>query len=394
MKHKINSINLIITLSILLSNFAFARPQYSMLSGNKCMNCHVHSQGAGLRSSLGSYSKKDVGFFNIKDTWLGNAFENISDYNSFADELITFGFDYRMLSARLGGPENSKREYFTMQATPYLAVKPFDWLVFSGQYNFSNRVYPAQSRWTAFAIIQPDLKYPHLKFGMLKPSIGNFYDDHTSLVRQVASPSRALPIVPPDYAELGTEISYESLKYLSITAGIYKANNMSENTIFDDFGKPVPLAEKNSLSKLFRIAYLPRFFDNEINTNIGASIYNNSDFNIINLFAHFGWTDKISLLTEYMISDKKDLRKTNNYSVEILYNFLDALAFSARYGKASTDLIFDDSYTENYKSQQIVFGANIYPLPYIEIRPEYRIFDREFAKSYSAQWVVQLHIYY
>jgi hypothetical protein len=80
--------------------------------------------------------------------------------------------------------------------------------------------------------------------------------------------------------------------------------------------------------------------------------------------------------------------------VEVLYNLIDALDLYARYEEGNSEFIYFVPPNDNYKSRQIVLGANIYPIPYIEIRPEYRIYDREFAESYSAQWTVQLHVYF
>jgi hypothetical protein len=41
----------------------------------------------------------------------------------------------------------------------------------------------------------------------------------------------------------------------------------------------------------------------------------------------------------------------------------------------------------------IILGAQLFPVPYVEIRPEYRIWDTV-NPGYTSRWNVQLHIFY
>jgi hypothetical protein len=253
--------------------------------------------------------------------------------------------------------------------------------------------------WNAYIAFQPYNYLPQLKVGMIKPSIGNQYDDHTLLIRQVASPARALPILPPDYSEWGAELSYDAIKTLNLTVGVFKSHNMSKNIMSDYFlvdndGKRFSLAEKNSTAGLLRMAYMPRLWDNMINTNIGGSYYFIDDFSISNAFLHVGLTDYISLISEYVNSNKKDKRRTDSYMIELLYHVFEPLDLSIRYEKATSEYFYPNVESKAYDTEQYVIGANIYLLPFIELRPEYRIYDRANADSYSAQWTFQLHIYY
>jgi len=379
---------------ILFQISSTARPQYSMLTGNRCLSCHVNVQGGGPRNILGSYSRSDIGFFGMKNTAIGEFFKNLAKFNSFADEKIIIGLDFRMQSAKLGGPEKSKRENFIMQASPYLVIKPHEWFTFNGHYNFTERIYPNQSRWSAGLIIKPTFDLPQLKIGMIKPSIGNQYDDHTLLIRQIAGRSGSFPILPPDFTELGAEISYDALKYLNLSFGAFNSKNLSQNTVIDSKGNQIPIVKDNSISYLGRIAFLPRFLGNMINTNIGASIYYNPDFNILNMFAQIGWTDKFSILTEYILTEKNDIRNTQNFMAEFLYQLTAPITLSIRYETASTDdmVIYDK--TIKFETSQYVFGVNLYPVPYLEFRPEYRIYDRDFSGSFATQWALQIHLYY
>lgn len=370
-----------------------ARPQFSALSGNRCINCHVTAQGGGPRYILGAYARSDVSLLNLSNSSLGDFFEFLAENNSILDDKIQLGLDYRFLTARLGSPDNSEREYFTMQATPYLTMYPFEWLTLQGQFNFAETGYPGQESWSANMIIHPSYDLPRLRVGYFMPSIGVRHDDHTILVRQ-SMDAGLRPIIAPDYAEFGAELSYYGLKFMSASAGVFGSENLSEHGLFDRAGNPVPLVPEDKLSALIRLAFQPRFFENKVNTNFGASYFFNDDFSLINIFAMAGWTDHATVIAEYSISEKHDLRKTNNFMIEALYRFLPSLMLSARYEKADTEYSTNVENPVEYIAKQIVFGAYIYPLPYIELRPEYRIFDREAAVSYQSQWALQLHLYY
>jgi hypothetical protein len=48
-------------------------------------------------------------------------------------------------------------------------------------------------------------------------------------------------------------------------------------------------------------------------------------------------------------------------------------------------------------SQAFTLGAEFFPLPYIEIRPEYRLYQSQpfyGQGTYTGQWTGQLHVFY
>jgi hypothetical protein len=69
----------------------------------------------------------------------------------------------------------------------------------------------------------------------------------------------------------------------------------------------------------------------------------------------------------------------------------DGILIEGRFEKAFTD---DLAHKATWKTNQYLIGLRIIPLPFIELRPEYRIYDREWAEGYQAQYAVQLHIFY
>jgi len=386
------------------------RPEYTLLTGNRCVNCHISAQGSGQRNQLGAYARNETSL--VTDKSVIDFFDDFNQLNAFGNGVFLWGFDYRMQTARLGDPSNSHREVFSMQMTPYLTIQPFSWLKVSGQYNllyafdFLKEVdekgqktvrYPGQDTWQAFAVLQPNYKYPSLKIGYFSPAIGTKYDDHTLIIRQSWT-TYPIVLVTPDNSEIAAEINYDRLHWLQLTAGAYGSNNMSKIMLPAAQGARKPIVDEGTVSYLFKTVFTPRFDDNFVNTYAGGSYFVNGDFNIVSAFAGVGLTDIISLLGEYTRANKENIRLSNNYSIGIYYPLLNALALTARYESASTD---DYSLPEsnnqdftNYQTNAIVLGANIYPLPNIEIKPEFRILDRKDFESHAQQWTLQLHLYY
>lgn len=370
----------------LLSIPLYPRPQYTMLTGNRCINCHTNYQGGALRNELGIYSRSS--FFSL-DNRTNEFIDKLTQFSSQFDNKLRYGADFRVQSAKLGSPSQSKRETFIMQATPYLFIKPFQWLEIYGSYNLNPRIYENQSRYITFINFKPDINLPELKIGNIKPSIGNQYDDHTLLIRQIAGPLKATPILPPDYSELGFELSHDYNKIFNTHFGIFKTDNISKIKLNNK-----SIVNIKSIAKLIRVAFNPRFQSNQINTNFGASYYFSNDFFMTNIFLHLGWTDNLSFISEYLIAENKNLIKINSYFIEFLYHLYESADINFRYEKASSNYSFNTPNITQYQTNQYVFGMNLYILPFIEIRPEFRIYDRQFVEGYHSQWTFQIHFYY
>ncbi len=380
---------LLIPIAVLISfTQSKALPQFSMLTGNKCINCHISSEGGKERNGLGWYTRSDIGLLAPDDIGIGKIFRKVAGTNEFFNKKVIFGFDFRYQTALIG----TERKYFGMQASPYLVVRPLEWLTTGGSYdlfyNFNIAPWPGQQKWSAFVILQPGLTMPSLKAGYFEPPIGMNYDDHTLLISQeiLGSQGHYFPVqmIPPDYAEYGAEINYEGLKWLSLTAGLFNSNNLAD--IYA--GGTSNLADSNTVSAAFRASVWQRFFENKLNLNLGASYFTNYDFNITAVFLNAGLTDNLTLLTEILWSDKSGVRKTRNYLIGATYQLFDFLLLEARYEGGRTD----DNINSVMNANQYVAGLQFFPFPFIEFRPEYRVFKQE--SGTQSQFAAQLHIFY
>ncbi len=243
----------------------------------------------------------------------------------------------------------------------------------------------------ALPIFKPSFEYPELRFGFIKPSLGNLFDDHTLFIRQVTDEYFAYQVLPPDYAELGAELSYDYFKWLNVTAGIFKSESMNVIALPDENFANVNIVGKNELFKLIRVALMPRFFENYLNTHFGGAYYFADDYSISDLFFHLGLTDDISFIAEYVMTNKKGMRESGNFLMEGMYQFMPSLMGYIRYETAHTKEL---SQKAEFNAVRYTIGLNVFLLPFIEFRPEYRILERNNGKVSLSDWAAQLHVYY
>jgi hypothetical protein len=115
---------------------------------------------------------------------------------------------------------------------------------------------------------------------------------------------------------------------------------------------------------------------------------------MVNAFAGIGMADKATIFGEAMYSTNADDRRIRNISLIGSYQIEQWLSVNWRYDFGQTEYPGEDL----YHAQDMVLGAEIFPAPYIEIRPEYRFFQRnQFNQSngsFLGEYTVQLHLFY
>jgi hypothetical protein len=377
---------------------AWSLPQFSLITGNRCINCHVNAQGGGLRNELGWYSSHDVGLIEPRKLGLESLYSSDKG-NSFLDDKLFLGMDVRFQMARSHVSAESERKFFPMQFALYGAYKATDWL--TGEFTYSmrgrNRFYPGQEQFMGSLILQPMQTLPALRVGYIQPSIGIRYDDHTMLTRFIVG---NVPLIPPNYAEWGAELNYESLPWLTLNAGVFRARNLADIGFTDAISGGFQdrlITNPNALSLTARAVLWQRFAEDFVNTYIGASFFRNDDFSIAQGFAGIGLTDMISLMAEYTASGKRSRQQTRNFSVEAMYQVLPGLNVYVRGERGMTTNLAENRATNTIAPQDVymnqgVIGAQVFILPYVEVRPEYRIQDTDTYRS--TRWAMQLHIFY
>ncbi|MCO4763056.1 MAG: hypothetical protein KC502_16180 [Myxococcales bacterium] len=407
---------------LLMSTSAHALPRMSLTAGSPCATCHVTAQGGGARNEIGWSTQlftRMVGFEKV-----GMASWDEAETNTMMDGKLAIGIDLRSQIARLGKPkaktdgtstpgfnkgfvEADKPDLIMipMQFQPYVSVMPTSWLTVTGSYNIStveigpkkSVMYPGQSAWDAQLVLHGDPKLPQLRLGYLQPTIGIRHDDHTMLIRADALAPRR-PAIPAGYAEAGGELNYQPKSWLRVDAGAYLNNNL--HTAMS--GRPVnPLGTKEGggLAWLGRVSLMPQLLDLGLNTWIGASAFGSEAFMMFNGFVGVGKNEIGSLQLEASMSQGDGSYETLNLMALASYNLKEWFIIEARLEQATasakTEIGQRDAVT-----RQAVFGVQFFPLPYIELRPEYRYIlasdDEAGLKNEYAlgQYTLQIHMFF
>jgi len=429
---------LILILAIFFMSYAgYSRPQYSILQafGMKCQNCHFNVQGGGVRTNSGWASRNDLALYN--PGFLGI----LKNTNTFLKEMVTFGVDFRYQNAKWPGPpvlnaDKTQKEFLTtrksmiMQLSPYLVVQPFKWLFAEGFYNLAYEIeknhYPGQQPGAWSVNFRPSDDLPYLRVGCFQPTLGTKFDDHTVMIYRVINKGSqyAIPTKPDDYAEWGAQLDYEKYSWFGASLGLFQSKGLGikEYSIKDYLGNytfnpalktpPRLLVNTDRPSIVGRLAFYPNLgsiMGHTINTMFGGMIYyngpmgSNTDLNEAyyyfgDLFFHIGLTDRLALMTEYTQTRKQFARVTNNFLVELNYQVLEPWNVFVRCERATTktnDWDKDQNYIHPFAAaNQFVIGSHIFPLPYIDLLPEYRIYRSEEFPGTQQSFAVQLHVFY
>lgn len=395
----------IILIVILSFSFVFeihALPQMSLLSGSRCSSCHVNQQGGGTRNDLGWYTYRDVSAFQpakgiMEDFW--GIQDTLRDWIGAKSNI---GFDMRFQYIRSRNPE-SEASFFPMQFSVYGHHQFTPWLGIEGAYNVGPIRYKGQQSWSGSVLLQPGIDLPQVRIGMFQPTIGIKNDDHTTLNRQIAAdwltpeiltPYSQMSLIAPHFASPGIELGYEGLHWLSVHAGVFSNSILNQNAVTHD--------TSGSLAFTSRIMFWPRFFENSLNTYIGASILVNGEMSITQLMLGVGLTDRLSLNIESTLSNISHDRsieprnitfrpgESRTVSAELMYQIEPWLLPYIRSEYAELN---QDANMQSTIIRQFIIGAQIFVLPNVEFRPEYRIFDT-FRPGMIGRWGAQLHLYY
>jgi hypothetical protein len=380
---------------------AHAVPRMTMLSGTPCSTCHVNVQGGGMRTETGWGSMALVG----AATWGDLSFDwlDTRESNEFAPRSA-FGFDHRFQMARVGRPTvtiNNQgqpdaalpdREFFPMQIQPYLSFRPLDWLTLYGTWAATRETfnegeacsedYPGQSCFEAQAIFATGPGLPTIRVGRLQPSVGIRHDDHTALIRSDVG----RPLIPAAYAEWGGEVSWQPVYWLQADAGAYSARQISRS-IGD-----LAVVDSSDVLASGRVRFSPMFGLGErqaLTTWMGGSILAAGKFWLYSGFWGVGLRDRVSTIFElahsYRGADQN--RTTTNLSLMTNLRIVNWLFGHVRLERSASE--FRDSPAT---VRSVVAGFEFFPLPYIEVRPEYRYTRADDWEM--GQYTVQLHLFY
>ncbi len=385
---------------------ATSLPRMSATSGAPCTTCHFNSDGGGLRSEIGWGTAQLTGAIDHEQTGLSVLSDRST--NRVLDWMAVGG-DARIQMARLGIPRETvdddgetvtitpDREIIPMQLQPYIAIMPHDDLTLHGSYaagpssgEWCSTVYAGQTCAQGHLTWDPSPRVPTFRAGLFRPSIGMRHDDHTMLTHADASRPRPT-VIPPNYAEVGVEASYQPRHWLRLDAGAFQPDRLA-----DAVGNPEISEATTAAAYLARASYFPRFDfgpDKTFYGWVGASVYGDVDnhFRADQTFVGMGWLDRGSVMFElaHLSFGSDTERRALNAAGILSVEFTDWLVAEGRLEQATTRIRDVD---DSIQRRAAVAGLQFYPVPYLKLRPEYRITDTD--DWTMAQYAVQLHLFY
>ncbi|HZK75943.1 MAG TPA: hypothetical protein VFD13_03460, partial [Candidatus Kapabacteria bacterium] len=373
-----------------------AIPRFSLLTGTRCSACHFDPQGSGLRTELGWEMMSQTGLF----LWGGQDTSGIPATNMLYHGTIVPGGDARFQLVRLS--TTGQEMLIPMQLSTSLGFIPtpqvtmftnINWasIYVRNMPNFSSSLYPGETDYDVTLMYQPSITLPSIRIGMIEPSISIRQDDHTLFAHQEAA-IQSIALIPPYYNEIGAELTYEGIRWLTVNAGIFNAKNLAEidptiGTIASNFDFKHPTISA-------RVVLWPQLLEQGLNGELGGSILVNGSFEMLNGFAGIGLADKATLYFEGLYNKDAANRIVRNWSAIGSLELTSWLAAEWRY---------DWGMTEVYPGQALGYataflaGLEFFPFPYIELRPEYRVFDKNpfsGTGTHTGQWTGQVHVFY
>ena len=424
-------------LIFLLPLVSHATVRMSLTAGTPCEACHYQQNGGGGRTEMGWESMNKNGLLTYDQLGLTPLHkQNSNSLLGHNTELkITPGLDFRMQGARFGAPSyptdgssnlvNPDFSWIPMQAQVYLGLNYKNFTLYgslspSKRKNDTeyckNTPYPGMTCYQVWAglKITSELK---VRIGRFQPSIGIQHDDHTMTIRSavvqgVSEVQRGFPIIPPTYAEFGGEINYQPMRWFKLDVGAFDTSNLkasiNQNAYTASADRPLVNA---------RLMFLPQFsfggttakkddFDDfdapppkppqVVHSWLGASVTNTTDFNYITSFVGLGIPQGLSMVIENSMNQRINQYKTNNSMISLFYAPKNWLSFHIRAERATTQYhstVADASSPMlSPKMWQYVAGFELFLLPYLEIRPEYRwIETQEYRFAYTS---LQVHLFY
>jgi hypothetical protein len=312
--------------------------------------------------------------------------------NSYADGAILLGMNLRAQSTRAFAP-NAERSTFPMQAAIHASWQPLRAITTEMSVNagaFRAARFAGQAVGQASIMIQPSDSLPMLRVGYFRPSVGMYYDDHTVFARSWVQGGRRQTFVPPLWSEIGAELTYETPLWLTLQAGVFGTGGLGHGTVSDGVNNTVRMIDGTGPTLTGRAVLWPTFENKTIVSWLGASALVNGSFSMLNGFVGIGLSDHLALMLDINRTHRAEAMTSTTIMTELLWQAHEAFLPYVRWERATTQ------FARSAPDQSItagIIGAQVFPIPYVELRPEYRLWDTDLPEI-ATRWNLQLHIYY
>jgi len=335
----------IFCLIVLTAASILSLPRLSTEHAAPCKTCHINPNGGGARTEFGNHS---VAF---NELCLPQTKKLVKDKykKPRLSESILFGFDTRYLVLESG-------RVFRMQTDAFVTIEPFEDFYYHFRFweNGINENY---------ALLYFDHQKYYVKFGRFAPAYGLRMDDHKSFVREQLGFGSNFYV---DGLSLGAEI-----KGINFVGEIFNPNNR--------FVGGVHIFRPGFLDPISYLAGLSFRISKTINGSTGLYPHTRGVFGGISY-------DRFTLLGEIDIAGK------GNDSV-LAYLSLNTRIEYGCYFVAEYNFFDPDKHTASGVDEFVRMSLELYPLPFILIRPSYTYYTEGLLKK-KDDFFLQLHAGY
>ncbi len=342
----------ITSLFIILFATLQALPRFAVQEGVSCNLCHVDPNGGSLRNDYGI----SVASSELSKTQSG---DRTAGYTGMINDHLRVGGDMRFLNYNTNENGQLQSALFPMQAdiAAYWNINEN-----VGVFAEQNLLRGQNEAW----ILWSGLPFnSYLKAGKDIPAYGLNLDDHTSFIRGGNIRKKGLQY---EGLAFSPYLSSPGLVEFGLNIGNFNFSQSIANAFINTFGSGGFGEYVSDKAFTTRLEWWPTL--GRINGFIGGSILQQGLIRFNGLFGgisagNITWTGEVDIVEEYASTGTV----LASYS-EIDYNFTKGLNLILKYD-------FFDENIDAYGSSinRITFGAEFYPIPFMEVRCQARITD-------------------
>ena len=371
---------------LLATRDAAALPRFALQKGTDCLTCHTNPAGGGLRNQYG------VEVFGTTEL----SAKRKSAIKTFVTESLQLGGDFRSQSYAYSDempgetiPSDTTMEtshgYFVMQTDLYANWQLSDTLSMYIEQDVLRGTREAFGMWREGEVF--------VKVGAFQPNYGLRVDDHTAFIRGGNPRAAQAGIIDgliwePNFADAGIEI-WAEVAEIKWTVGAFNGGIQPTTPDFDN--DRALLARGETHLGL-----------GGVNTMIGANVFTNKNVDLDSTMMIAGgflgvggnkWTlmGEVDMAKNYLALAADPLEGATSLAVfgEAAYDVSKGWTVLARYEFFDPDLDF-----ESGKVTRFSIGAEIFPVPYLEIKPTFRLTDQPKTPETSIESLLQAHLWF
>ncbi|HKJ68530.1 MAG TPA: hypothetical protein VKA68_11280 [bacterium] len=370
----------VLFLAGLAGTMSNAHPKFAVREAVTCVQCHVNNQGGGLRNEYGAnYYSRDV-LPAIPWDDFGN-----ENFTTAINEFIRYGSDVRMQFYNYSEQNSSQNAFFPMQADVYLGVTPSDqFTVYFEQSLF--RSIASTDLWAQWSNSGGNV---YVRFGQFFQDYGLRLDDHTSFIR---GGNDGGVVVNENTAQIPVQFQGLHWKPENNNVGFEAGYNPIGWKITGSIGKKLGQETYSTSINASRA-----FWIGPANMLFGLSYFNGGYYRQLDRYSYYGayaglnW-GPLTLMGEADLMRDYPAANATGFTAyaDLTWQIQDGvfLALEQDYFDANRDL-------ENNELVRYTIGAELFPISYVEVKPQYRLLNATASPDFSrSEFILQFHFWF